>query len=719
MVRARGAVTQPQVEPQSLWGNDAAAAPSSPATGFAVMFSPLRIRDVELRNRLVFQPHFTALGGRDGLVSRAHTAYHEERARGGVGLIVFESQAVHPSGKMSRRFVSAWDPAVLPGYRTLTDAVHGHGAKIFGQLTHGGHTSLENPPHLMWAPSQMPEPSSHFTTKAMDVDDIRAVVDGFAASARNAMDGGFDGVEIKVAHDGLLRSFASPFFNHRTDGYGGSFENRMRLSIEVLEAVRRATRPDFPIGVRLCLHEFTTFGYDLAYGLRMAEALEATGCVDYFNADAGSFSSYWMEIPPAAVRAGTFRSLNAALKQQSRLPVVAFGRIAPPSLGEEMLTSGEADLIGFARQLIADPATPNKLREGRAHLVRPCIACNDACIYQVGQEKQIRCVHNPAAGREDEVSERVLPPIDRAGHVVVVGGGPVGMKVAETARRRGHIVTLLERGTALGGQVNLAARQPEHQHIAGVTGYLAASIGDLGVAVELGVEATPANLAARRPDILVIATGSEPNLPGRAGRRAEDNGIARRLGRHVLPVLPGLDLPMVHSSEEVLSGAVRLAGRVVVIDLNGHWEAAGTVEFLADQGCDVEHVTPSLMAGQDLEGGTRTLFYRRAAMKRVRLRTATTVTAIEPGRVQVRAVFGPQRSDTWERYLIINGEPEWIEGVDAVVAVVGRRSREDLYHACKDFAGLAGVRVERVGDCVAPRLVESNIAEAHFLALQL
>jgi hypothetical protein len=483
--------------------------------------------------------------------------------------------------------------------------------------------------------------------------------------------------------------------------------------------MKRATRDDFPIGVRLCLHEFTPFGYELDYGLRMAEALEATGCVDYFNADAGSFSSYWMEIPPAAVAAGTFRSLNAALKRQSRLPVVAFGRIAPPSLGEAMLAQGEADLIGFARQLIADPETPNKLREGRAHLVRPCIACNDACIYQVGQEKQIRCVHNPAAGREDEINERVLPPIDEARHVVVVGGGPAGMKVAETARRRGHRVTLLDRNAALGGQISLAARQPEHLHIADVAGYLAASLADLGVTVELGVEASPATVAARKPDVVVIATGSEPNLPNRPGRCTEARGMAARLGRHVLPTLPGLDLAMVHSSEEVLSGAAIVTGRVIVLDVNGHWEAAGTAEFLADQGCDVELITPSLMAGSDLEGGTRTLFYRRAAIKRIHFRTATAVTTIEPGRVQIRPVFGSKPSETWERYLIVNGEAEWIEGIDAVVAVIGRRSREDLFHACKDFGGLSGVRIERVGDCVAPRLIESNIAEAHVLAMTL
>ena len=336
---------------------------ATPVCSHPHLLSPFRIRRVELRNRLVFQPHFTALGHIDGMPSDDLRAYHEERARGGVGLIITESQAVHPTGKMSRRFINAWDRAVIPGLAGVAEAVHEHGAKIFGQLTHGGNTSLENPPHIMWAPTQMPEPSSHHSTKAMDLSDIHAVVAGFATSARNLIEAGLDGIEIKVAHDGLLRSFASPYFNRRTDDYGGSFENRMRLSVEVLAAIR-VEIGDAPLGVRLCVDEFTPFGYDTDYGLDMARALEATGHVDYFNSDAGSFSSYWMEIPPAAVASADFRRINLALKAASRLPVIAFGRITPQA-GEELVAAGEADLVGMARQLIADPETPNKLLAGR------------------------------------------------------------------------------------------------------------------------------------------------------------------------------------------------------------------------------------------------------------------------------------------------------------------------------------------------------------------
>ncbi|MBV9643941.1 MAG: FAD-dependent oxidoreductase [Verrucomicrobia bacterium] len=696
--------------------NERNAPPPIQTEQFPLLFSPFRIRGVELRNRFVFQPHFTALGTLEGQPTDAHVAYHEERALGGVGLIIIESQAIHPSGKMSRRFINAWDPAVIPLLRNITDAVHGQGAKIFSQLTHGGHTSLEHPPHIMWAPTQMPEPSSHFSTKAMDEDDIRAVIEGFAVSARNAGEAGFDGIEVKVAHDGLLRSFASPFFNRRTDRYGGSFENRMRLSLEVLQGIKKQTGEAFPVGVRICLNEFTTFGYDLEYGLRMVEALETSGMVDYFNADAGSFSSYWIEIPPAAVAPAEFRKLNAGLKRASRLPVIAFGRITPPQRGEDMLRAGEADLIGMARQLITDPETPNKLKAGRVDLVRVCVACNDACIFQVGQEKAVRCIHNPSAGREREFNERIVTYAEIPRRVVVVGGGPAGLKVAEIAVKRGHQVTVLEREDALGGQVRLAAKQPEHEIIGEVTRYLEAALVDRGVEVRLGVTATPALLRELAAEVIVVATGSEPNLPN---QRSDGASQARALGRQMLPAIPGLEQSFVASSDQVLSGTVKLSGNVLVIDDNGHWEAAGTAEYLADRGCQVELIASHSLIGEDIEAGTRTLFYRRAAIKGIRLRSDTVLLEIGEHRVKVAATFSSGNAKGWDKYILVPGEEEWIESVDWVVPIIGRRSREDLFLELKASSDFGNVRIERIGDCVAPRLIQSTVAEAFALAQTL
>ena len=693
----------------------ASGAPPAGHNQFPLLLSPFAIGKVNLRNRCVFQPHFTALGHIDGMPSDAHAAYHEERARGGVGLIVFESQAIHPSGKMSRRFVDAWDPRIIPHHRKVTAGVQAHGAKIFGQLTHGGHTSLEQPPHILWAPTQMPEPSSHFTTKAIDEDDIRAVIEGFAVSARNLVEAGFDGIEVKVAHDGLLRSFCSPFFNRRSDRYGGSFENRMRLSIEVFEAIRAAIGDNVPLGVRLCVNEFTTFGYDSDYGLQMAAYFQQSGFIDYFNSDAGSFSSYWMEIPPAAVHAEDYRLINRELKAMSKLPVVAFGRMNSPQQAEEVLSAGEGDLIGMARQLIADPWTPEKTRQGRADLVRRCIACNDGCLHQAGQEKAIRCIHNPGAGRERTVNERVLAPLAAPKHVVVVGGGPSGLKVAETAARRGHKVTLIERNRALGGQLLLAEKQPEHANVAEVTSYLEIVADEAGVEIRRGLAATPDLIHDLAPGIVVVATGSEPNLPRGAG---DEGVLSRALGRQVLPDIPGLERDFVISCDEVLSGKIRPQGRVVVIDVNGHWEAAGTAEFLSDEGCEVIVIAPGAV-GSDLEAGTRTLFYRRAAIKNIALRSGLALTGIGDHRVSVAHVFSGNDAIGWAKYVLMPGDDQWIEAVDWVVPVIGRRSREDLFLTLKRDPRFAGLRIERVGDCVAPRLIESNIAEAFQLAQSL
>jgi 2,4-dienoyl-CoA reductase-like NADH-dependent reductase (Old Yellow Enzyme family) len=677
---------------------------------FPTLLSPFRIRDVQLRNRIVFLPHFTALPDINGMPTPDLQAYHVERAWGGAGLIIDGSMAVMEEGRMSRRFLAIYESEAVEGYKDMTRAVHEHGAKIFGQLTHGGNTSLEHPSPIMWGPTQMPEPYSNFTTKAMDDKDIRRTAEAFGRSAGNLIAAGFDGVEVKIAHDGLLRSFVSPFFNHRTDKYGGSLENRMRFPLECLQAMREVIGGEVPLGIRICLNEYTSFGYDLDYGLSVAEQLEASGLVDYFNCDAGSFSSFWMEIPPMAVSQGFFRPLNQALKRVSNLPVVAFGRLKEPELAEHMLATGEADLIGMARQLIADPETPRKLMEGRADEIRACISCNDGCLHQVVQEKGLRCVHNPGAGQERFWSERLLRPAAKTKHVVVVGGGPAGMKVAEVSGKRGHKVTLLERDGMLGGQARLAARQPLHEEFAEITAYLEAAINRVGVDVWLNVEADAEQLLELEPDVLVVATGSQPNLPpGHQPSRsdADAGAIARGRGLQTIPAIRGLELDHVFSVDEVLGGAHVAGKRVVVVDGNGHWEAAGTAEFLADAGFEVEIVTHHAVVGQDMESTNFAMFSQRAGGKGIVFTPFTALRAIEPGRVRLLET--------------LSGRERWVEGIDAVVPVYTRRSRDDIYWRVQDTIAENGnsVQLERIGDAAAPRLVQLVLLEAHKFAAQV
>jgi mycofactocin system FadH/OYE family oxidoreductase 2 len=639
-------------------------------TEFPHLFSPYTLKGVPLRNRLVMLPHVTFYAGKDRRPSTRLKNYYIDRAKGGVGLIVTESQTVHLTGGCEN-CVDMSSAESAAAWRDGVQAVHDHGAKFFAQLTHHGlETFTLFSSRELWGPSAVPNPAIREIPKAMDATDIAAAIEAFRVSAVHAREAGFDGVELKVGHDGLLRTFLSPYYNRRTDDYGGSPENRARFVLEVLAAVRGAVGDDYPVGFRFCLDEAMPGGYGLDEALAYARLFAATGQLDYFSSDMGTWLSVELQVPPMVIPQGYALDAVAALKTATPLPVIAFGRLKRPEQAEQVLAEGRADLVGMARQLLADPEFANKAREGRLDEIRPCVACNQECVGRLQNLHAIACVHNPAAGREGEWGIGTLPVVDAPRRVVVVGGGPMGLKAAEIAARRGHRVTLFEQGEALGGQVRLAATAPHHAEWGQIVTHLAAQVARLGVAVRLNTTATAETVLAERPDAVVIATGAAPGP---------------------LPFANPAGAP-VYTEFQALAGEGPTGQRVLLYDLGVKFEGAALAETLAAQGNAVQWVSPAFTVGADIDPAS-------IGPLRQRLGQAGVETTPEHSIIEVNdaAVI---------LFNVLSHQVRPVPGVEAIVIAGNKVSRNAL---AIELDGR--VPVYCGGDALAPRNVYNAIVD--------
>jgi 2,4-dienoyl-CoA reductase-like NADH-dependent reductase (Old Yellow Enzyme family) len=648
---------------------------------FEKLFSPFTIKSVTLRNRIVFLPHYTAMANRTSLPSETEIHYYAERAKGGAALIIAGNYAVSKSGQMHCTFVNAGDPRVVPGFARTARLVHRSGAKIFGQLTHSGPTKMEKPQPDLWAPSQMIEGSSGTHTMEMGVEEIAEVVASFQSAAVNLRKSGFDGVEIKVGHDGALRAFLSPHYNFRTDRYGGSFENMLRILVEVLRAVREVIRPEMVLGMRLCMDEFEEDGYKLDFALKAAKYLEGLGLIDYVSVDAGTtWLSYILQIPPMSVPMGFAEYMSAELKKEVKLPVIAFGRINDPVQAEQILQNESADLIGMARQLICDPEMPNKSLRGDVDGIRKCIACEDGCCGQAIQFQPIRCIQNPAVGRERELGIGTLKPASRKKKIVIAGGGVAGLKTAEIAGRRGHTVVLFEKEENLGGQVNLVKKIPYRNEFSEVLRYLEFQLKLLpNVSVHLKQEATASSILAESPDVAVVATGSTRYIP------------------------PELASSKTCSSWDLLNDRVRIGRNVVVFDKLAKDEGIGVAEYIAEyyEGVRLRFFTPAYSPGADVHFLNQDVLFRKLFAKQVTFHPFYDLHRLNDGEIVFLHRYSRQELA--------------IDDCDNLVVIGDMRSNDSLY---KELKGKVP-ELYKIGDARAPRIVELAIRGAEELARRL
>lgn len=664
-----------------------------------LLFEPFELKGHTLRNRVVWLPHLTGYS-HNGRVSDKHIRYYVERARAGVAMIIMGCETVNPRYANGLR-VNAFDPASVDGYRRLSDAVHEHDTVLVGQLVDDGSQNICDV-DLDWAYEYAPSAVADWAVgripKPMEPEDFVFSRDAWVASVRNHVDGGYDGSEIKCAHDGLLRQFLSPLYNTRDDEYGGDRERRERFVREVLEAMREEAGPDHIIGIRFPFDEFAPGGFDLEEGLKLIADITSWGIVDYVTSDLGVHTALRFCNPPMSTPPGFARYAIEAAHEVIDVPLIAYGRIRRPEMAEDILRRGEADLVGVARALITDPEWVRKAQNGESRRIRRCIGCNQGCLDRLWYGQEITCILNPAAGREARFGAGTLEPAAQPLRVAVVGGGPAGMKTAEVAARRGHAVTLFERSHELGGAVNVLGRAPIRRDFLDATRHLAIELDELGVDVRLGrdvsVDAISRNggngsveIVARGEhaedeplvaDVVVLATGAVP----------------------VRPDVPGADSPSVIGVEEALEGTADVGQRVVIVDQTGSFAAVSAAQMLASTGRTVTVVAAALESAAALGPPDRQIQLASLFEHGVELIPAHGLVAIELPMVRFAHT--------------LDGSSLGLEA-DTVVVSAGATADGAA------FAGLDDVvpHLHRVGDCVAPRDVGMAIYTAEELGRAL
>jgi 2,4-dienoyl-CoA reductase-like NADH-dependent reductase (Old Yellow Enzyme family) len=641
---------------------------------FQRLFSPLRISRTEIRNRILSTGHQTYLAEK-GLPGNNLIAYHEARARGGVGLIIVESARFHETALSESPELVVLSDDCITGYRRLATAVHRHGAKVFGQLSHSGRVTRRMSGGMRgvaYAPSAVPDNRFHTMPREMPMELVEELIVACGDAARRFVEAGLDGVELVASHGLLFAQFLNPNTNLRTDRYGGSDQNRMRFLVDCLAAVRKMVGPDIVVGMRISVEEIEAGGLTADRVIAACQELARRSALDYVNVTIGSMSGLGGSIhvvPPMEVHSGYVAPQAGSLRARVGLPVFVAGRINQPQVAEAILTQGLADMCGMTRATISDPDMPNKAREGRPDDIRACIACNQACIGHFHQGYAISCIQNPVTGREASLGNIVKT--GKKKRVLVAGGGPAGMKAAVEAAARGHEVTLCEAGAQLGGQVLLAQRLPGRAEFGGLVTNLEQELDKFGAEVRLNTRVDAALVSQLKPEAVIIGTGAKPFTPPIEGR---EEG-------HVV------------EAWDVLAAKARPGSRVLIADWRCDWVGMGLAEKLARDGHHVRLAVNGLHAGQNLQMYLRDLWAAKLHDLGVEI-------------IPYARLFGVDRDTAYLAHIVSN-KPIICDAVDTVVMAFGHAPETRLEH---ELASL-DLLIHRAGDCLSPRSAEEAIYE--------
>jgi 2,4-dienoyl-CoA reductase-like NADH-dependent reductase (Old Yellow Enzyme family)/NADPH-dependent 2,4-dienoyl-CoA reductase/sulfur reductase-like enzyme len=651
---------------------------------FPALFTPLQLRHKTLRNRIVFGSH-TANMSEAGLPGARHQGYYEERARGGAAMIVVEPVPVHRTAVLTRgNFLHSTDE-IIPHFRKITDAVHGHGAVICHQLYHvGQHGDFDNSYEPNWSPSGLPSFHDSDGSHAMTGAEIEEIIESFVQAARRARESGFDGIELFAAYNAIIDQFWLPFNNRRDDKWGGSFENRMRFSRTVMERIRAMAGDDFIIGLAVNMDPTSPVSQSIEQLQEIVAWHDRRQLMDYVTCGTGSYFNSTGIIPNVFYADKLGAPHAEALKQAvTHARVQCEAHVRTPENANYVVASGQADMVSIVRGQIADPHLANKARDGRPEDIRPCLSCNQMCWGRRYRDYWISCLINPSAGREFEWGGDRFTPAAQPKHVLVIGGGVAGLEAARVAAERGHRVTLAEASDRLGGQFRLAGLTPRRHQIIDFLDWYERQLSKLQVKVLLNTPLDEAEAKAMGADQVIAATGSSP----------DGKGFQRAMPEH--DALPGVERGNVASAEDVMARIARPGKRVILLDETSNWKGGGTALMLAEAGHEVTLVTGAAAVMAEM-ARTNADIQLRARLRELGVRMLTeTILREWHGDGATVQPFG--------------GQPERIAANTLVIAATNVSERD-----LGDALGAA-----MIGDAVAARNAAMAIYEGRKLARAL
>ena len=654
------------------------------------VFAPVTLRHKTLRNRIVFGAH-TANMAEQGLPTERHVAYYRERALGGAGMLVIEPVPVHAAAVLTRGNFRHGSDEVIPHFRKITEAVHEEGAVILQQLYHvGQHGDADNSYHANWSPSGLPSYHDSDGSHAMTEAEIEETIDGFVQAARRCSESGFDGVEVWAAYHGIVDQFWTPWSNRRDDRWGGSLENRLRFSREIITRIRKLCGEDFIIGLSVSDEPDVSAALQRESLAEIVVHHDKDQLLDYVTCGTGSYFDFYKLIPTFLYPENMGSALAVTLKSAvSHALVTAESHIRTPENAQTVLSTGQADLVSIVRGQIADPHLANKAKSGRAEDIRPCLSCNQMCWGRRSRDYWISCVVNPSAGREFEWGGDRFTKTDAPKKVLVVGGGPAGLEAARVAAERGHRVTLFEASDRLGGQFRLAGMQPRRGQILDLIDWYGRQLQQLGVEVRFNTFVDGADAREFGADFVIVATGSLPR----------ETGFQKALP-HV-ETLPGIETGHVWAVEDVMQRNARLGKRVVLLDEGGNMRGCGTAWKLAEDGHEVTLVTPDALVGKELQRTSADYPLRqRLAQLGMRFVLESALTRWSSAGATVLS--------------FLDGSEQQI-AADSLVLATTNMAEDSV---ARELEG-TGVAFRNIGDSAAPRQAPFVISEGRKVAMEL